>query len=69
MLPDASGCTDWADPILAWALAAVGATAKSTTSGSVESQNRPNGLVIAVIAEPALTTIQIALADVVRSLR
>jgi hypothetical protein len=50
MLPDASGCTDWANPILAWALAAVGVTAKSTTSGSAESQNRPNVLAIAVIA-------------------
>jgi hypothetical protein len=50
MLPDASGCTDWTDPILASALAAVGAAAKSTASGSAEVQSRPNVLLMVVMA-------------------
>ena len=47
MLPDASGVTELAVPILVWALATIGA-AKNTTSDSAEIQCRPSVLVIVV---------------------
>ena len=49
MLPDASGFTDWAVPILVWAFATVEPIAKTISSGSVEIQSRPNVLVFVLI--------------------
>ena len=50
MLPDASGFTELAVPILVWAFATVAVIAKSNTSGSAEMQSRPNVLVLVLIA-------------------
>ena len=50
MLPDASGFTELAVPILVWAFATVELIAKSNTSGSAEMQSRPNVLVLVLIA-------------------
>jgi hypothetical protein len=44
MLPDASGCTEVADPIV-WAFATVEPIAMNTTSGTAEIESRPNVLV------------------------
>jgi hypothetical protein len=50
MLPDASGFTELAVPILVWAFAAVEPIARNTTSGSTEMQSRPNVPVLVLIA-------------------
>jgi hypothetical protein len=50
MLPDASGFTELAVPILVWAFATVEVIAKSNTSCSAEMQGRPNALVLVLIA-------------------
>ena len=49
MLLDASGFTDWAVPILVWAFATVEPIAKTTRSGTVEIQSRPNVLVFVLM--------------------
>jgi hypothetical protein len=41
-LPDASGFTEWAVPIVLWAFATVEPIVKTTTSDSAEIERRPN---------------------------
>lgn len=49
-LPEASGFTELAVPILVWAFATVEAIAKSTISGSAEMESRPNVLMFVLMA-------------------